>query len=686
MVHHLRKKQTDLILGLDIFPGDRQTPMYAAVILNRVGFKVFEDKIKRTELINLINKYHIKIIAIDNIFELFPTTQEIMNFIRKTKIKLIQVTGPLGKEKKLAYLARIHGLSNQPKLSPPKAAEICARLAMMGIGSEIKIFEDITEITVTRARSLGEGGQHQSKYARVIASVIQRATREISDILNENNLKYDLYYREGDFGLKSARFIVYAPYEVVKKVVTRYHGDLFRIDLKPLEKKRIISLPADNISFPKKLLICGIDPGETTGLAVLDLTGRVIFVGSKKNFGLSSIVEKIYEFGKPVIIATDVPKMPQFIEKLCSKTGAICYSPRHTISITEKNEIIRQLNLEVSNSHERDSLIAALMAYRKYKNLFQKIDNILSYIPIRINNDEIKREVILGKSIRDAIRSHLEKKLFNLLQSQLENITTETSKHITMQQKLIHERERLRQKLSNAIIRIKQLEEKIAELENKLREKNTEIKRLRDLIVKKEEIWHRKINEKIEELKDNYVKEIERKLSEYQSIISAQRNKISRMENYITNLKSLLHRDRDRIPIKRLTKFTREEIKRLDNMYGILDGDIIYIEDPSGGGKKTAQLLIDKGIRAIIVRENKFSNEALDVFESNNIPLLLVEDFEAKLNLDSDIEFVTLDQFNIALRNMKLRVLPENEAISLEIETILDEWRKKRLKDAGEDE
>jgi len=682
----LNKRQIDLILGLDIFPGDRQNPTYAAVILNKAGLRIFENKIKRTELISLINKYRIKTVAIDNIFELFPTTREIMDFIRKTRVRLIQVTGPLGKETKLTHLARIHGLSYQSKLSPSKAAEICARLALMGIGSEIKIFEDITEITVTRSRSLGEGGQHQSKYARVIASVIQSATREISDILNENGLKYDLYYREGDFGLKSAKFIVYAPYETVKKVVTKYHGDLFRIDLKPLETKRIMSLPTDRTIFPKKLLICGIDPGETTGLAVLDLTGKVIFVGSRKNFGLTSIVEKIYEFGKPVIIATDVPKMPQFVERLCSKTGAICYNPRHPISIAEKNEMIRQLNLEISNSHERDALIAALMAYKKYKNLFQKIDSVLSYIPIKINGDEIKKEVIQGKSIRDAIRRYLERGLSHLLQSQLENLGTETNKQITIQQKLIQERERLRQKLSNAISKIKQLEEKISELEKELKEKNIEIEKLKDLIIKKEKIWQRKINEKIEELKDDYIKEIEQKLSEYQGIISAQRNRIARMERYIVNLKSLLYRDKDKIPIKRLIKFTREEIEKLNDMYGILPGDIIYVEDPSGGGKKTAQLLINKGIRAIIVRENKFSNESLEAFELSNIPILLREDFEAKIDLESDIEFVTLGQFNIALKNMKLRTLPEDEAISFEIEAILDEWRKKRLEDVIEDE
>ncbi len=684
-MHRLNRKQMDLILGLDILPGDRQNPVYAAIILNKNGFKIFDGQIKRSDIINLINKYHIKTIAIDNIFELFPNTSEIMNFIRKTKVKLIQVTGPLGKETKLAHLARIYGLSNQSKISPSKAAEICARLALMGVGAEIKIFEDITEISITRSRSLGEGGQHQSKYARVIASVIQRATREIADLLNERNLKYDLFYREGDFGFKSAKFIVYAPFEIVKKVVTRYHGDLFRIDLKPIETKRIISLPATSIMAPKRLLICGIDPGETTGLAVLDLNGNVITIESKKNFGLTSIVEKIYEFGKPIIIATDVPKIPQFIEKLCSKTGAICYNPRHTISVMEKNELIRQLNIDVSNSHERDALTAALMAYRKYRNLFQKIDNILSYMPLKLNSDEIKREVIQGKSIREAIRKHFEKNLIDLLRFQSKRITIDTNKQLTSHQNLINEREKLHQKLANATEKIKELEEKITELEREIKKKNDEIEKLKNLLIKKEYTWRKRISEKIEELKDEYIREIEEKMNEYQKIVLFQKDKIMKMERYIDNLKALLKKPKEYIAVKKLVKFSREYVEKLDALYGILPGDIIYVEDPSGGGRKTAQLLISKGIKGIIARENNFSNEALEVFETSNIPLLLTEDFEPPIQLQSDITFITSDQLNIAVKNMKFRTLPEEEAISFEIENVLSEWRKKRLEKVTED-
>ena len=53
-------------------------------------------------------------------------------------------------------------------------------------------------------------------------------------------------------------------------------------------------------------LIVGIDPGITTGIAILDLYGNVVKVCSKRNMGKNEIIRTITNFGHPLIITSDV--------------------------------------------------------------------------------------------------------------------------------------------------------------------------------------------------------------------------------------------------------------------------------------------------------------------------------------------------------------------------------------------
>jgi len=672
------------VLGLDILPGDRQKPHYAAVVIDNQGKKLFQGDVNRYEIYDLIKRFNVNIIAIDNVFELFPSSDSLSEFLRSTKVKLLQVTGPPGKEVKLSYLASLYGLTKGGKLSPQAAAEISARLALMGVGSEAKIFEDITEISITRTRSLGEGGQHQAKYARVIASVIQHATREIEDILRKNKINYDTLAREGDFGIKSAKIIVYAPYKKIKRLVGKYQGDLFKIDIRPIEREKLTFIDHEKIYRSKKLLICGIDPGETTGLAILDLSGNILYVGSKKSFGLTSILETIYEYGKPILIASDVPKMPQFLEKICRKVGAVCIGPSHVYSVSEKNEIVRQLPVRVSNAHERDALIAALLAFRRYKQLFQKVDNILSYFPMKIDKDLVKKEIIFGCNIKDAISRTFESALRELLSQEKNERNVDLVEKRIPNQMLIEEKEKLNKKLSEALERIARLEDKISSLESALREKDKEIEHLHDTLLRERRLCRKKLRQEIEKLKDSYIRDLETKLAEYRRVIQRQKAYIRTLTTRQKNLLTILQKDEKTYVVKRLAKLTLSKIESLEKTYGILKGDILYIEDCSGIGKNAIMRIIEKGVHAVIIKNNKMPLDAETLLREYNVPILKYDDFDPPFLLNEDIALLSEETFKRALRNMKLRTLPEEEAFEMEIEEILNEWREQRLKEIEE--
>lgn len=130
-------------------------------------------------------------------------------------------------------------------------------------------------------------------------------------------------------------------------------------------------------------LIVGIDPGITTGVAILDNDGALVDIWSKRDASRAEIIRHITEFGHPVVIATDVVRPPRNVEKISTKFGSQLYAPEYRMSVAEKHRLtknyIKKIKYEERLSgHENDALAATLKAYRHYKNLFNRIDHVLS--------------------------------------------------------------------------------------------------------------------------------------------------------------------------------------------------------------------------------------------------------------------------------------------------------------------
>lgn len=69
--------------------------------------------------------------------------------------------------------------------------------------------------------------------------------------------------------------------------------------------------------------------------------------------------------------------LPKKIEKLASALGSETSYPEISLSNVEKAKIIREYIDEIKDSHQKDALAAGLKAFRKYHELFLKIDDIL---------------------------------------------------------------------------------------------------------------------------------------------------------------------------------------------------------------------------------------------------------------------------------------------------------------------
>lgn len=142
---------------------------------------------------------------------------------------------------------------------------------------------------------------------------------------------------------------------------------------------------ADSISqgVSIKTLVVGIDPGITTGVAILDTQGILVDIWSKRDASRAEVIRHISEFGHPIVIATDVVRPPSNVEKISTIFGSQLYAPEYRMSVAEKNRLtkayIKKMKYEERLSgHENDALAATVKAYNHYKSLFNKISSALS--------------------------------------------------------------------------------------------------------------------------------------------------------------------------------------------------------------------------------------------------------------------------------------------------------------------
>lgn len=124
-----------------------------------------------------------------------------------------------------------------------------------------------------------------------------------------------------------------------------------------------------------RYVICGVDIGRNSALAIIDLNRNLIKLKSFKDSGLSNLIKEIDESGEALIIATDVNPIPRKIKKLAAALQCNIFYPSERLTINQKIKITRELSNEIKNIHERDALAAAIKAYKRYSNLFIRIKN-----------------------------------------------------------------------------------------------------------------------------------------------------------------------------------------------------------------------------------------------------------------------------------------------------------------------
>jgi predicted RNase H-like nuclease (RuvC/YqgF family) len=602
-------------------------PSYDLVIMeesNATGFHM----ISRHKLIRLIRERQPEIVAMDNLHELAADRKELIDILRRMppSTKMVQVTGA-ERPQSLIKLARYHGISFD-RTNPLQEAEVCARLAAKGVGVVLSAFQERTWIKVSRKRSLGRGGWSQNRYTRKIHGAVMGLAREVEKQLREAGLQYSQRAVEGLGGYTRAEFVVEAPREVVH-INPGYYSDA-QLLVQSMERPELQYRP---LLQRRGYIIVGLDPGTTTGIAAINLRGELVDLISSRALSSSDVIEWIAARGRSLLVATDVFPTPGAVEKVKRAFNAVLYSPGADIPAEEKIALGREFNYR--NDHERDALAAAISAFKKYKNKFLLVEK---KTPSEVDPDEVKALVVRGYSIENAIAEFVPSPAASI--GQAERSPDGPGRPPGPSPDISPDIAALRQHNQQLAEQVRTLRSYANELQARLAEKDAALNAA---------------SGKLDRLRDKSAREIKRQheIKIRDKEIQRLRSVLRSERKYIKKLKKILERQKKAEAIeqthglqilKPLAAFTQKSIDQSIEQHRLGKGDWVFLQDASGGGRSTAELLGELEIAGLVaegemspsMREHfmqaeipAFSSKSLPVQMINNMPFMRPEHLAA---------------------------------------------------------
>jgi hypothetical protein len=366
--------------------------------------------------------------------------------------------------------------------------------------------------------------------------------------------------------------------------------------------------------------IVGIDPGTTIGVAIIDLDGKPVEVFSSKNYSIADTITRIISRGKPLIVASDVTPTPSMVKKIGGLFSSFVHELDGSLSTDEKIALTKGEGYEYKNVHERDALAACISAFKRYKKKFSQVQK---KTPPGMNVEEVKALVVKGMSISAAINRLIsaqeEKEKGMEEKGQDEKKVSEESENKDLL--------RLRGMIKEKDERIEMLEELTTVLKADMQEKEREI---------------RSLKRKLDSMRTESMKELKKadEMRKRDTEIERLKEEVRAREKENAELVEIIEGLKGRkeviggIRIKMVHSFSQDAIVNIDRRYGLEKGDIVFLEDGSGGGASTVDLLARKGVVAVIYGKElshfaaaRFSELGIPAFSTDEIPVLLKEDF-----------------------------------------------------------
>lgn len=653
-------------MGVDLESGAPGSPSarYTIVAVNGEGkFLYKKEHVTLPRLIRILWEVKPRALAFDNVFEIGEDSGKVARVISMMPpdTLIIQVTFQDGLFIDMREAARRAGIKVESgKLTPARTAYLAALLASKGYGTPLRVVEEKTIIVVSRGRSGSSGGWSQQRYQRRIRASVASAVNMIKEVLDREGLDYDLQYRRSKGGIESAFFTVYASPSRVKTLLKGFKGDNdVMVRVKHVYKSKLL-IPGINESGGKRYLILGIDPGITTGIAILDMNGNLLYIDSGRNLDRSRIAEIARSFGKPVIVAVDVAEPPDLAKKLASLWNATLFTPPQDLSPHEKRSLASRILDSVEDSHARDALAAAVKAYLALKSKLESIERHLDKMGIDVNVEDVKAEVVRGASIAEALERAIAERLEKLEVDEAKKgegkrigdnsgkVMQDIAKYVEIIESLKAERERLASELRKAMNRVEELQNVIERLR-----KDAASRALRDKMLSSMRASIESLTAKVESLK-----------GELESV--------KRREERLREALKLLAKG-EYMMVRRLQKLNLAEIRESTRLYGPLrEGEVVYVETQEGFTLDAVRVLLASKVLGVILDNaegplaNSLQKHGIPVITGNEAGLKVIEEF-------------VLARASVR-RELEARKKVKRKAEELDIRSIVEEYRRERSK------
>jgi len=604
------------VLGVDIKAGSprgKAAPKYSACLLSKDEEPRLFDGVTLAELLRLVRQIGRGYLAVDNIFELAGDSRSLKGLISSIpeEVKIIQVTGPPGEGVSLRKLARDAGISVEGKPGSLESAKLIAELAALGYGSEVVAFNPEYRVVISKNRSVRQGGSGSARWKRFIEAAILSEANRVSAEFDRAGIDYDLYVERGPGGLKRAEFIVYAPREQILSVVREHEWGPVKVQIEPSWKKRIEFTRTELGRRPRPIMV-GIDPGMSIGIAVMDLYGRILGLETMRRASRSEVIETLAQYGRPVLITTDVSPPPKNVVKIAQAFGARLMALSEHMKIEDKIRIVREFEerqgISVSTSHERDALAPLIKVYQRMKVLFEKAEGHLREMEGGVglvDRTRLYELLTRGASIVEAIEGA---RIW-------EREEAEQEEHVESLKAKQREIIELRRVLRFKVEKIRSLEEELDYYRGRVEELEREVTRLM---------------EELDRIKRRKKRELERDrlVSHLRERICLLEAEVRRRDAVIDSLRAELRSLREEVteelgpgwvPIKAVESLSRSALEEALAGGAIAEGDVVLVGDASSAGPRSVKLLKDAGVWAVIYMGSPPPPEVLSSMEEEGI-------------------------------------------------------------------
>ncbi|WAI02134.1 DUF460 domain-containing protein [Methanogenium organophilum] len=559
------------VFGIDIIHGSVRSrgerPRFALVIRDD-GEERETTEVSVFRLLRLIAREEPDILAVDSVQEIARDQKALFSFLQSLppRTMLVQSTGG-EKQESLPRVAARYNLKFN-RFDPFAEARASAVVAELGGGAEVVAFENTTDVTVSRGRSLGKGGWSQNRYARKVHGAVRQTAREVEETLREQGLSYITEEVKAFGGLGRVHFVVSSPREDVPVRNVRSADVQVKVAGRRLDRIRYRTRGGG-----QRYLFVGIDPGTTVGIAAVTLDGEPVLVKSSRTMAMPDVIEALYTAGRPLVVATDVHPMPASVERIRRAFSAVAYTPKADRTVEEKKALCG--DIPYGNDHERDSLSAAMDAFRAYQPKFR---NVTKRVPAGHDMDEVRAGVVRGLS--------LEQILGKKVPSPVEEEEGEEVPAPGPRDDRLLQLDGM----------VKSLRGHVADLQAEGEAKDLEIARLNALMERERGKESRSLRKDAE-------------VAKLDTIIANQKKKLRREERRTKKLRKQVDRLRrlatsqtgdDRLLVKATESLSRDAIRQVDADFGIAEGDIITVKTTAGWGTTVLDTLAEMRIRALV--------------------------------------------------------------------------------------